>query len=47
MDQKVGEKEKMEEEEDKGEEEEKQNRSTCPGETTRYKGSHKLWKIVV
>jgi hypothetical protein len=40
---------KMEEGEDaeEEEEEEKQSRSTWPGETTSYKGCHKLWKMVV
>jgi hypothetical protein len=39
----------MEEGEDVEEEEEKekQSRSTCSGETARYKGSHKLWKMEV
>jgi hypothetical protein len=46
---KVGrEKEKMEEGGDAEEEEdkEKQNRSAWPGETTRSKGSHKMWNMV-
>ena len=41
-------KEKMEEGEDREEEEGgKQSRSTWPGETESFEGSHKLWKVIV